>query len=170
MTISEQELFDRAEITDVLTAYCQAQDQEEWHLLDKVFVPDAVIEIAGMGYPAQSPAQMRELLQDFSKDRISGQHMIGNIIFDIDADRAKTVCEVIYITLHPADDPKRVKRIRGNALYSDELVRLESEWRIRKRVIAQKNVETDETEYDPSLLKAIRTTAKTRWFSDIQGQ
>lgn len=170
MEISEQELIDRAEITDTLTAYCQAQDQEEWHLLDAAFTPDTEIEIAGMGFPKQSLNGMKQFLREFGKDRISGQHLIGNIIFDIDGDRAKTVCEVIYITLHSTDDPVRVKRIRGNALYSDNLVRTTAGWRIKKRIIAQKNVEIDEGVYDPAVLQAIRTAAQTRWFNEGEDQ
>lgn len=164
MGLSEQELIDRAEIADALTAYCQAQDQEEWHLFEEAFTPDAEIEIAGMGYPKLSASQMKQFLRDFNKDRISGQHLIGNIMFDINGDRARTICEVIYITLHPTADPVRVKRVRGNALYSDELVRMSAGWRIKKRVIAQKNVEVDEGEYALAVLQSIRAAAKVRWF------
>ena len=165
MTLSDTDLIDRAEITDALVAYCHAQDQNEWALYEAVFTPDATVAFAGMNMPDMTAAALRDFLVKHNETRISGQHLVGNTLFELDGDRARVVSEVIYITLHPtAAAADLVKRVRGNALYVDAFVRSANGWRIRHRSIAQKNVEIDEGNYDPALLAAIRQGAETRWF------
>ena len=168
--ITDDELLARAEISDLLVRYGQAQDQDEWRLYEGIFTQDATIHFPGMPMENRSADEFGRFLQEFNKTRISGQHLIGNTLyrFDADGESAHVVSEVIYITLHPTDTPGRVRRIRGNALYSDHAVRTADGWRIARRDIAQKNVEIDESDYDPSLLAAIEHAAATRWF-DITG-
>lgn len=165
MTLSDQDLIDRAEITDALVGYCHAQDQNEWALYDAVFTPDATVAFPGMNMPDMTAAALRDFLVGHNETRISGQHLVGNTLFDIAGDRARVISEVIYITLHPTATEGQVKRVRGNALYVDDFVRTAVGWRIRHRSIAQKNVEIDEGAYDPALLGAIRQGAATRWFT-----
>jgi len=167
--LSDTDLIDRAEISDALVAYCHAQDQNEWALYDAVFTYDATVAFPGMNMPDMTAAVLRDFLIEHNKTRISGQHLIGNTMFEIDGDRARVVSEVIYVTLHPTADEHVVKRVRGNALYVDAFVRSAYGWRIRHRSIAQKNVEIDEGRYDPALLGAIREGAAQRWFQTPSG-
>jgi 3-phenylpropionate/cinnamic acid dioxygenase small subunit len=164
--ITDQELLARAEIGDLLTRYGQAQDQDEWRLYEGLFTPDATIHFPGMPMESRSAADFGRFLQEFNKTRISGQHLIGNTLYRFKSDgrSAHVVSEVIYITVHPTDTPGRLRRIRGNALYSDQAVLTADGWRIARRDIAQKNVEIDEADYDAVLLAAIESAAATRWF------
>ncbi|MEE4454647.1 nuclear transport factor 2 family protein [Novosphingobium resinovorum] len=167
LQITDAELLARAEISDLLVRYGQAQDQDEWSLYEGVFTPDATIHFPGMPMESLGAAEFGQFLQDFNRTRISGQHLIGNTLyrFAADGESAHVVSEVTYITLHPTDTPGRVRRIRGNGLYSDRAVRTAQGWRIARRDIAQKNVEIDEGDYDPVLLAAIESAATTRWFA-----
>ncbi|HZU65228.1 MAG TPA: nuclear transport factor 2 family protein [Novosphingobium sp.] len=165
MSLTEQELLDRAEITDALVAYCQAQDQNAWPLYARAFTADATIAFPGMGMEPMAASVFRDFLIRFNETRLSGQHLIGNSWFEISGDEACVVSEAIYITLHPTDTPGRIRRVRGNALYTDRCRRTAEGWRIAERVIAQKNVEVDEGDYDPALLEAIRAAAATDWFT-----
>ena len=167
--ITEKELLARAEIGDLLVRYCQAQDQDEWALYEGIFTDDALIHFPGMPMESQSAADFGRFLQTFNETRISGQHLLGNTLFHFDSDggQAHVVSEVVYITLHPTDVPGTVRRVRGNALYSDLAVLTDEGWRIARRDIAQKNVEFDEAQYDPTLLSGIESAAKTRWFADF---
>ncbi|MFT4248827.1 MAG: nuclear transport factor 2 family protein [Pseudomonas sp.] len=167
--LSEREVVARAEILETLVAYCQAQDQQHWDLYDAVFAPEATIALHGMPLPPMCADAFKAFLVDFNRTRISGQHLLGNVLYRIAGDTARTLSEVIYLTLHPTDEPGVVKRIRGNALYVDDLVRGEDGWRIRKRVIAQKNVETDQAHYDDALLAGIRAAAARDWSADLDG-
>lgn len=167
--ITDDELLARAEISDLLVRYGQAQDQDEWGLYEDIFTQDATIHFPGMPMESRSAAEFGRFLQDFNKTRLSGQHLIGNTLyrFDEDGAHAHVVSEVIYITLHLTEAEARVRRVRGNALYSDHAVRTSEGWRIARRDIAQKNVEIDEGDYDPALLAAIESAAATRWFDDF---
>jgi ketosteroid isomerase-like protein len=169
MALTEKELIARSEITEVLTAYAQAQDQNEWGLFDKVFTEDAVLEFPGAGIGTLSPVQLKTFLKDvFNTTRISGQHALANTIFEIDGDRARTVSEVYYFTLQTTDKEGILRRIRGNAIYVDDLVHANGEWRIRHRVTAQKNVETDDIEYAPELIATIRDANRVRWIRQAE--
>lgn len=169
MSLTEACLIDRAEITDALVAYCQGQDQGVWTLYDRAFTADATIAFPGMGMPTMAATAFRDFLVTFNETRISGQHLIGNTLFEIDGNEARVVSEAIYITLHPTEQSQRVRRVRGNALYVDRFVRTAEGWRIAHRSIAQKNVEIDEADYDANLLCAIRDAAATDWFAPAAG-
>ncbi|MFF5179780.1 nuclear transport factor 2 family protein [Micromonospora sp. NPDC000316] len=165
MSVDVQELIDRAEITDVLVAYCQAQDQQEWHLLDAVFTDDAVMELPGSGLDGTlSPAAFRAfLVERFTPTRLSGQHSISNTLFRIHGDTARTISELASITLQTTDTEGVLSRTQANSLYVDDFVRTTAGWRIKHRVISQKNVEIDTVTYAPELIETIRRTSAFRW-------
>lgn len=163
--MTENELLSRAGISDTLIRYCHAQDQNCWALYDAVFDADARVEHSGPVPRIISAAQHRKELLEFSGSRVSGQHLIGNTVFTIDGETARTVSEVMHVTLQETSIPHRLVRIRGNALYVDDLVRRPDRWRIRYRIIACKNLERDEVDYDPALLEHIRETSAADWFN-----
>jgi len=162
--ITDQELIDRAEIGDLLVRYCQAQDQDEWSLYEGLFTADATIHFPGMPMESRSAAEFGRFLQAFNKTRVSGQHLVGNTLYRFTGNHADVLSEALYITLHPTETPGTLRRVRGNALYSDHLVRTPEGWRIARRDIAQKNVEIDDAAYDPALVVGFKTTSATRWF------
>ena len=47
--LSQQEISDRLEIQDLLTAYCDAIDSQNWDALDDIFTPDAIIDYTDAG-------------------------------------------------------------------------------------------------------------------------
>lgn len=167
--ITDEELIARAEITDLLVRYSQAQDQDEWSLYEGLFTPDATIHFPGMPMESRSAVEFGRFLQEFNKTRLSGQHLVGNTLYRFDGAHAHVLSEALYITLHPTDTPGTLRRIRGNALYSDHLVHTAEGWRIARREIAQKNVEIDQASYDPALVAAFESTSATRWF-ETSGQ
>lgn len=165
MTITLPELVDRAAIEDGLAAYAQAQDQELWHLFDRVFSENAVIELRGLDVPELSSSQLRDFLQDFNRTRISGQHLITNTLIKISDDKARSVSEVFHLTLQTTDRQGVLKRSRGGSLYADEWVRTEDGWRISHRVITQKHLEESEVDYPAELLATIGAGSGIDWFT-----
>jgi hypothetical protein len=164
MTITEQELIARAEIQEVLTYYAQAQDQDQWDLYERVFTPDALLEFPGTGLGNLSAAEFRAFIETkFNPTRLSGQHALANTTFAIDGGSARTITEVLSFTLQYTDREGVLTRMRGNSLYVDDWVFSNGEWRIRHRVTAQKNIETDEVTYTPELIASIRAGSSTRW-------
>lgn len=166
MPLDLAELIDRAEIQDVLHAYCQAQDQDRWDLYETVFTDDAVIEFPGLPLGSLSARALgRFLREDFNATRISGQHLIANTLAEIDGDTARTVSEVLHLTLQRTGDPAVVHRSTGTSLYADTWRRTPDGWRIQRRVTTQKHLEQDDIPYDPALLATIEAGAAADWFT-----
>jgi hypothetical protein len=152
-------LLDRASIRDVLVAYCHAQDQNLWQLWDGVFTQDATIELPGVTPDPLSPSGHRDLLVEFNVGKISSQHALSNTLYAIEGDVARTVTELTAISLHETGTPGVLRRTSWMGLYIDDLLRTQKGWRIRHRVIAQKNVQIDELEYSKEVLAMIRAGA-----------
>lgn len=164
-----EEVLVRAEIREVLIAYAQAQDQNEWPLMARVFTADAVIDLPGTELGRMQAADFVSFLRDkFNPTRLSGQHALSNILFTIHGDQAKTLSEVSYFTLQFTDREGVLKRVRGNSLYADTLIRQNNVWRVQHRIIAQKNIEIDEVSYSPELIAAIRLASQTHWFASSE--
>lgn len=166
MSVDITELTDRAEIQDVLHSYCQAQDQDRWELFDTVFTGDAVVEFPGLplgSMPAQDLG--RFLREEFGSTRISGQHLIANTLYDIQGDRARTVSEVLHLTLQRTGTENMVHRSTGTSLYADTWTRTPDGWRIAHRVTTQKHLDEADIAYDPQLLATIAAGAATDWFA-----
>ncbi|WP_353809588.1 nuclear transport factor 2 family protein [Agromyces sp. SYSU T00194] len=152
MPLTPDDLAARAEIHDVLIAYCQAQDQELWSLWDRVFTPDATVRMPGVTDAAFTPDQLQGFLRQFNATRVSGQHTVSNVLVDLDGDTARTVSELTAVTLQTTDREGVLKRSRSAGLYVDDFVRTDEGWRIRSRTTLQKLVEIDDVEYDPALI------------------
>lgn len=164
MSFNSEQLLARSEINDVLTAYCHAQDQNEWRLAENIFTSDAVVELPGTSLGQMAASEFLSFLRyKFTPHRLSGQHSLSNILFTIEGEQARTVSEVSYFTLEFTEQEGVLKRTRGNCIYVDDLVRVDGEWRIAHRVIAQKNIETNKVTYPSGLIAAIRIASEPRW-------
>ena len=49
MALSNEEISDRLEISDLLTRYCTAIDAKDYELLDECFTPDARVDYVSSG-------------------------------------------------------------------------------------------------------------------------
>ncbi|HEY0188115.1 MAG TPA: nuclear transport factor 2 family protein [Cellulomonas sp.] len=168
-----RDLVDRAQIRDVLHAYAQAQDQDRWDLFDRVFTPDAEIDLPGTALGTLAAADLgRFLREDFNATRVSGQHLIANTLVDLDGDAgtARSTSEVAHLTLQRTDRPGVLHRSRGTGLYTDTWQRTADGWRIAHRVATQKHLEEDDVTYPTDLLTTIEAGARTDWFeADLDG-
>ncbi len=165
MTFTLTDLVDRAEIDDALHAYAQAQDQNAWHLFDGVFAPDAVIELRGLPIPPLGPAELRGFLQQFNRTRVSGQHLITNTLITVDGDTARSVSEVLHLTLQTTDQEGTLHRSHGGSLYADDWTRGADGWRIRHRVVTQKHLDERDIEVPADLLATISAGSGVDWFT-----
>jgi hypothetical protein len=160
-------LVDRAAIQDVLHAYAQAQDQNRWDLFERVFTADAEVELPGTALGTLPAAALgRFLRDDFNATRVSGQHLIGNTLIEVDGDAARSTSEVLHLTLQRTDRPGVLHRSRGTGLYADTWQRTADGWRIAHRVATQKHLEEDDVSYPADLLATIEAGAATDWFEE----
>jgi hypothetical protein len=165
MGFSLQELSDRAEITDLLVAYCHAQDQEAWHLWDGIFTEDATVDLLGVLPQPLAASALRGFLEQFNATRISGQHTLGNILIALEQDTAHVVSELLAITLQTTDVDGSYLRLRSASVYADDLVRTSAGWRLHRRIVAQKYTEREEITLPETTLAQIQAGAGRDFFA-----
>ena len=129
MTLTLQEISDRIELNDLLTAYSTCVDSADWQGFAGLFTPDALIDYSAMGGSKGGVKETVEFLTKAMGQFESTQHMVANHAVDLQGDRAtvKTVCHnpmvmngghVFYCGLW----------------YCDQVVRTPDGWRFAERV------------------------------------
>lgn len=130
MTLTLQEISDRFEIQDVLTAYSTAVDGGRFDDLRAVFTVDARIDYSATGGIAGTVEEcitwLAEVLPAFS----SYCHFLGNVEMRIDGDAASTRS----LCLNPMQTPDGSGFLLG-IYYDDEWVRATHGWRIAARTL-----------------------------------
>lgn len=158
MALTVDDLITREEIRDTLNAYSYGLDQREWDLFDRAFTDDATFTAPDEGIDNLPAQELKEMLKKNNDEtRLSGQHLLHNTFFQIDGDTAHTVTEAEWITLQTTDKPDIVYEVRAGGMYVDDLVKVDGEWRIQKRVLITKNKSTRGVNYTPERIENIRT-------------
>ena len=78
-----QELSDRMEIRDLVTAYTRAVDTRDWDALDEVFTSDAVLDYSSVGGPVDSLDVVKPWIEQGLRGFDRYQHVIGQIAIDL---------------------------------------------------------------------------------------
>lgn len=124
-----QQLLDEAAIHRVLVRYCRGIDRMDLELIRSIYHPDAVDEhsrsFSGLG------VDFPEAIARTHANRGGGQHHIGNTIFELDGDRARTETYFLSVTHLEAESGAEVAFVLGR--YLDCFERREGEWRIAHR-------------------------------------
>jgi len=122
-------LLDRAEITDIVTAYGYSLDMRDWELHQSLFTDDYEVNNA-TGWRQQTSAERVVELRRFFKRFTSTQHLGFPLTFKIEDDEA-------YVTAslnarHFADNGKAADNTLLFGQYELWLVRTERGWRINR--------------------------------------
>lgn len=125
-----QELTDRLDVAEVLARYCVALDTRDWDLLEQVFAVDAACDYGSIGTPQGIPA-ITAAIRGTIADLDATQHLTGNVLVEIDGDRATASCYLISQHVRRGQVGGEEYMIGGR--YHDELVRTPPGWRIRTR-------------------------------------
>lgn len=127
-----QVMIDRVAISDVLHRYATALDSRRWDLLDEVFVPDAIAEYAPATGTCHGLASIKMLVSRALRGLDASQHIISNVVVQIDGDSALTRCylHAQHYLVMPGDDGNTYE-VGGT--YHDVFVRTNVGWRIRHR-------------------------------------
>jgi 3-phenylpropionate/cinnamic acid dioxygenase small subunit len=126
------ELIDRLEINDLLTRYTQAIDEQNWDLLDTVFVPDAKVDYTSSGGIAGTYPEARKWLSEVLPMFSATAHYISNSRVELDGDSARAVTAVYNPMFMRMPDGSEHTFTVG-AYYHDDLVRTSEGWRIATR-------------------------------------
>jgi ketosteroid isomerase-like protein len=128
-----QELSDRLEIQDQITAYSYAVDFHRWDALDDIFTDDAELDFTASGGEKGDLPAIKDFFERALNMFEGHQHLMGNTAVQLDGDTATstTLCHnPMY--LKGQDGQQRVMFV--GIWYHDEWRRTPSGWRISKRV------------------------------------
>jgi hypothetical protein len=128
---SQQELSDRLEIQDLITAYSYAIDFHRFDDLDAIFTPDATLDFTATGGVAGALHEIKQWLASVLVHFGGHQHLVATSSVQVagDAATAKTICHNPMWFADPAQPPLFV-----GLWYVDSFVRTAQGWRISSRV------------------------------------
>ncbi len=131
-----EEIRDRAAIEELLIRYAAAIDEEDWELLDRVFVPDAEIDYTSSGGTSGRYPEVRAWLEKVLPHFQVKQHLLANTTLHLDGDTARSRTYFFNPMGAPGPDGD-VQLFFVGGYYNDELVRTPEGWRIARRVEEQ---------------------------------
>jgi hypothetical protein len=128
---SQQELSDRLEIEDLITAYSYAIDFHQFDDLDAVFTRDATLDFTATGGIAGTVPQIKEWLASVLGHFGGHQHLVATSQVRLDGDTAsaRTICHNPMWFADAAQPPLYV-----GLWYLDSFIRTPDGWRIASRV------------------------------------
>lgn len=128
-----QELSDRTEIRDLVTAYTRAVDTRSWDDLDEVFTEDAVLDYSSVGGPVTSLAEAKAWVEQGLRGFDRYQHVIGQVAIALDGDEATATAYLVNPMVARAPDGTETLWEVGG-YYHHDLVRTPNGWRSRRMV------------------------------------
>ena len=125
-------LEDREAIWRLLQEYRHQLDQRDFAAYARLFTDDGewVGDLGSAKGPAEIEALLARTLEVYPDDSTRTLHLVANPVIEVDGDRATASSLWCYLTRDKSDNP--VLFFVGR--YQDELVRVEGEWRFRRRV------------------------------------
>ena len=128
---SQQELSDRLEIQDLLTAYSYAVDLHRFAELDDIFTADATLDFTATGGIRGGLAEVRAWLGAVLPEFGGHQHLVATSQVRLAGDTA-TARSICHNPMWFADEARPPMFV--GLWYLDRLVRTGDGWRISERV------------------------------------
>jgi hypothetical protein len=137
-TAEQLSVADRLEIHELPGRYGDAIDDRNWPALDRVFTPDAVFDLTGVGSRVCTGL---DDIKGFMESEAAHPrtHLMTNVYIDVDASGVHLRSRIVALL--------RQGRV-GTASYYDTLVRTPQGWRIAHRVCSSKRLHKREAEVD----------------------
>lgn len=128
---TQQELSDRLEIQDLITAYSYAIDFHRFDDLDSIFTPDAALDFTATGGQAGALPQMKTWLASVLVHFAGHQHLVATSAVELAGDTAtaRTICHNPMWFTDASQPPLYV-----GLWYFDSFVRTGAGWRMSSRV------------------------------------
>lgn len=123
---------DRMALEKLAIEYANAIDSKQWDRLDRVFVPDAVIDYTATGGIKGSYPEIKAWLPRTMKFFKSTMHLMGNFQFRIEGDTASGQVSCFNPMLAPALLGGS-NTVMFGIWYHDTYVRTVDGWRIKTR-------------------------------------
>ncbi|MBV7702917.1 nuclear transport factor 2 family protein [Nocardia nova] len=102
-------------IADVVNRYAYALDDRDWRRLDEVFAPDVVVRYGSPDAPAiEGRVATVAMIRSFLDHCGPSQHLLGNMIVDIDGDTASTTCKARVFHMGAGPHPDKTYECAGS--------------------------------------------------------
>ena len=128
-----EELSDRMEIRDLITAYTRAVDTRSWDDLDEVFTDDAVLDYSSVGGPVGTLDVVKPWIEQGLRGFDRYQHVIGQVAISLTGDAATASAYLVNPMVARAPDGTETLWEVGG-YYHHDLVRTPDGWRSTKMV------------------------------------
>ena len=147
-------------ISDVVNGYAYALDNREWSRLEDVFAPGVVVRYGSADAPAiEGRRDTVTMIRSFLDHCGPSQHLLGNLIIDIDGNSASAICKARVLHIGAGTHADKTYECMGR--YRDRLTRSAAGWRIVDRVF---DIQFEQGDRD-AVLGAQQSHAPQRRFS-----
>ncbi len=130
MTMKLEDLLAEREIYRKLLRFAYAMDERNWRLLDDITTDDIEADV-GVG-PLKGRTALVGVMRQFLDQCGTTQHMLGNVLIDVNGDRATS--QAYVSDLHLGAKGKEHITFRTLGRYNDEWVRVEQQWLMCRRI------------------------------------
>lgn len=132
MTVDRQDFAvaaDERAVGRALIEFARAMDERDWVQLEQLLAADVVADF-GTG-PIQGSAAVIALIRSFLDNCGVTQHLLGNVLIDVDGNRAisRTYVQDLHLSRH---DPTLTFHTLGD--YHDRWERQAGQWRLVERL------------------------------------
>jgi hypothetical protein len=128
--MSIEVLLAEREIHRALVRFARAMDERDWSALDALVLEDATADL-GTG-PLRGRAAIVSQMRSFLDDCGPTQHLLGNLLIDVDADTAQSRVYVSDVHLGRGDKAHLTFSTLGD--YHDRWCKQGGVWRIAHRI------------------------------------
>ncbi|MBH1997501.1 MAG: nuclear transport factor 2 family protein [Sphingomonadaceae bacterium] len=127
--MSVEAMLAHHQIGQELTRFARAMDDRDWMTVKAILTEDATAEL-GTG-PLMGSEAIIALIRQYLDACGTTQHLLGNLIVEVDGDRASSRCYVndMHLGRNDASDPN----FRSLGDYHDQWVRIDGCWRMSHR-------------------------------------
>jgi 3-phenylpropionate/cinnamic acid dioxygenase small subunit len=127
--MSIEMLLAEREIHRALVRFARAMDERDWAALDPLLLEEATADL-GTG-PLRGRAEIVSQMRSFLDDCGPTQHLLGNLLVDVDGDSATSRVYVSDMHVGQGDEAQRTFSTLGD--YHDRWRRQGGVWRIAHR-------------------------------------
>ena len=133
------------EIVSLTVKYCWALDERDWDSLSEVFSSDAYAK-----YGVTEHKGINSIIEKCQKALVPldfSHHMVSNHVVEIEGDKAR--CKCYFQAQHVRNSTPGGVNFVIAGKYEDELIRINSKWKINNRVLTKIWTEGNEKVVNP---------------------
>lgn len=124
------DLLAEREIYRKLVRFALAMDERQWSLLEEITTEDIEADV-GVG-PLRGRDALVSVMRQFLDQCGTTQHLLGNVLIDINGDNATS--QAYVSDMHLGSEGKESTTFRTLGCYHDEWIKLDGQWRMCRRI------------------------------------